>query len=90
MLHKCGYPLVCGDFVAIEEALLYSHNCVTLSLLKMHHSLSGILRMVFCCNLVALFVNVTLMWLYQPLYWSNVVIRLKDQRKSNKEGPSNV
>ena len=21
MLHKCGYPLVCGDLVAMEEAL---------------------------------------------------------------------
>ena len=25
MLHKCGYPLICGDCVPMGEALLYSN-----------------------------------------------------------------
>ena len=27
MLHKCGYPLVCGDLVAMEEALKERITC---------------------------------------------------------------
>ena len=61
MLHKCGYPLVCGDLVAMEEALkeritcpiLWRHGGFHLYLIPHRFNIATILQ--HFCHLVTIF-----------------------------------